>query len=56
VKLQIYECHNNECSLRDTSRCRPLIVEAAHIIGACIWCPCSIDRVIKVRLPPALLF
>ena len=56
VRLQIYECHNNECSLRDTSRCKPLIVEAEHIIGACIWCPCSIDRVIKVRLPPALLF
>ena len=54
VRLDGYECHRGECSLRDDRACQNVIVQLADIVCACTWCYCR-EHIIKVHLPPSLL-
>ena len=54
VKLRVYECYQDECSLRDIRSTNLAVVPLREVLGACMWCVYK-EQVIKVRLPSSVL-
>ena len=54
VKLRVYECYQDECSVRDIRSTNLVFVPLREVLGACVWCVYK-EHVIKVRLPPIVL-
>ena len=54
VKLRVYECYQDECSVRDIRSTNLVFVPLREVLGACVWCVYK-EHIIKVRLPPIVL-
>ena len=56
VEVRVLPAVDGDAAMRDTSSTVTMFKECRHVVDACIWHPTEIDGVVRVCVPPILLF
>ena len=56
VEIRVLLAVDNESTLRDNASNVCIFKECRHIVDACVWHPTETENVLRVCVPPILLF